>query len=64
MNSLLNKIFRDKKEPLYGRQTDMIKVKAFAPSVLKKIMAEYYPQYFKGGFVGIILVDWWRRKIC
>ena len=42
----------------------MIKVKAFAPSVLKKIMAEYYPQYFKGGFVGIILVDWWRRKIC
>lgn len=45
VNSLLNKVFRDKKEPLYGRQTDMMRVRAFAPSVMKEIMAEYSPDY-------------------
>lgn len=45
VNSLLNKIFRDKKEPLYGRQTDMMRIRAFAPSVMKEIMAEYSPDY-------------------
>ena len=45
VNSLLNKVFRDKKEPLYGRQTDMMIVRAFAPSVMKEIMAEYSPDY-------------------
>lgn len=45
VNSLLNKIFRDKKEPLYGRQTDMMRIRAFAPSVMKEIMAVYSPDY-------------------
>lgn len=45
VNSLLNKIFRDNKEPLFGRQTNMMKLRAFAPSVLKEIMAEYHPTY-------------------
>ena len=56
MNSLLNKIFRDKKEPLYGRQTDMIKVRAFAPSVLKEIMAEYNSQYSKEDLLALYLL--------
>jgi predicted AAA+ superfamily ATPase len=56
MNSLLNKIFRDKKEPLYGRQTDMIKVRAFAPSVLKEIMAEYNLQYSKEDLLALYLL--------
>ena len=56
MNSLLNKIFRDKKEPLYGRQTDMMKVRAFAPSVLKEIMAEYNPKYSKEDLLALYLL--------
>lgn len=47
VNSLLNKIFKDKKEPLFGRQTDQIRVRAFTPSIMKEIMAEYAPDYSK-----------------
>lgn len=45
VNTLMNKIFKDKKQPLFGRQTDTIHVRPFRPSVLKEIMAEYSPGY-------------------
>ena len=41
----MSKIFRDKKEPLYGRQTQFMHVRPFTPSVLKEILATYNPQY-------------------
>lgn len=43
--SMVNKIFKDKKEPLYNRQTRFISVKPFATSVLKEILSEYNPDY-------------------
>ncbi|MDE6341952.1 MAG: ATP-binding protein [Muribaculaceae bacterium] len=43
--SMMTKIFRDKKEPLYNRQNRFMTIKAFQPSVLKEIMSEYYPGY-------------------
>lgn len=43
--SMMTKIFKDKKEPLYNRQTRFMNVRAFVPSVLKEILAEYNPQY-------------------
>lgn len=55
VNTLINRIFRDKKEPLYGRQTDTITVRAFAPSVLKEIMAEYAPSYSKEDLLAFYL---------
>ena len=45
VNTLMNKIFKDKKQPLFGRQTDTIHVRPFRPSVLKEIMSEYCPNY-------------------
>lgn len=45
VNTLMNKIFRDKKEPLFGRQTNTINVRPFKPLVLKQIMSEYCPDY-------------------
>ena len=45
--SLMQKIFKDKKEPLYGRNTGELKVKPFRPSVLKQIMADAKPDYSK-----------------
>lgn len=45
INSLMNKIFRDSKEPLYNRQTRLLHLKPFAPSVLKEIMGYYKPDY-------------------
>ena len=45
VNTLMNKIFKDKKEPLFGRQTNTINVHPFKPLVLKQIMSEYCPDY-------------------
>lgn len=45
--SLMQKIFKDKKEPLYSRNTGELKVQPFRPSVLKQIMADARPNYNK-----------------
>lgn len=45
VNTLLNKIFKDKKEPLFGRQTETMNIRPFEPSVLKDILREYKPDY-------------------
>lgn len=55
VNSLMNKIFRDKKEPLYNRHTQRITVRPFAPSVLKEIMEEYVPNYSKEDLLALYL---------
>lgn len=47
VNTLMNKIFKNKKEPLFGRQTNTIHVRPFSPSVLKEIISEYCPNYKK-----------------
>lgn len=43
--SLMNIIFKNNKEPLYGRQTGEIKVTTFPPSVIKEILGTYNPHY-------------------
>lgn len=43
--SMMTKIFKDKKEPLYNRQTRMMTLRAFKPSVLKEILKTYNPDY-------------------
>ena len=39
VNTLMNKIFKEKKEPLYGHDTDQMTVRPFDVSVLKEILA-------------------------
>ena len=41
--TLMNRIFLDAKEPLYGRCDSIIKLKPFATNVLKEVLAEYKP---------------------
>lgn len=55
VNSLMNKLFRDKKEPLYGRQTATMKLKPFTTSVLKEIIAEYNPSYSNEDLLALYL---------
>lgn len=43
--SMMSKIFKDKKEPLYNRQTRFMAVRPFAPTVLKEILMEYHSDY-------------------
>ena len=41
--SMMTKIFKDKREPLYNRQTRFMTVRPFTPAALKEILAEYHP---------------------
>ncbi|MBQ8222085.1 MAG: ATP-binding protein [Bacteroidales bacterium] len=43
--SMMTKIFKNKKEPLYNRQTRFMSIKPFTPAVLKEILTEYNPNY-------------------
>ncbi|MBR4534694.1 MAG: ATP-binding protein [Bacteroidaceae bacterium] len=45
--SMMTKLFRDKKEPLYGRQTEFLKIEPFTPSVVKEILEYHNPMYGK-----------------
>lgn len=45
INTLMNKLFRDDKEPLYNRQSRFLNLKPFTPSVMKEIMEYYSPGY-------------------
>ncbi len=43
--SMMTKIFKDQKEPLYNRQTRFMTVRPFTPAVLKEILMEYHPEH-------------------
>lgn len=43
--SLMTKIFRDKKEPLFGRADMMLKLSAFSTAILKQILLDYKGNY-------------------
>ncbi len=43
--SLMKKIFEQSKEPLFGRATQRIHVKAFNINTIKKILSDHYPTY-------------------
>ena len=41
VNTLMNRIFRDDKEPLYGRETAFLKIAPFPTETLKTILADH-----------------------
>ena len=43
--SLISKIFKDEKEPLYGRQSRFLRIKPFHTSVIKDILNSYNSDY-------------------
>ena len=45
VNRLMSRIFRDRSEPLYGRNTGLLHVDPFKTSVLKEILACYSPDF-------------------
>lgn len=51
--SMMTKIFRDSKEPLYNRQNRFMNIKAFRPSVLKEIMNDNAPDYSKDDLLAL-----------
>lgn len=51
--TLMNKIFRDAKEPLYGRADSLMKLLPFSTTVLKEILADYKPTYAKDDLLAL-----------
>lgn len=45
VNTLMNELFRDNKQPLYQRETGFIKLSGFTPNVLKEIISTYHTAY-------------------
>ena len=45
INSLISKIFLNRKEPLYGRQTAFMRIEPFSIAVLKEILHHYKRSY-------------------
>lgn len=43
--TLMHRIFMEYREPLYGRCDNIVKLKSFTPSIIKKILADYNPKY-------------------
>lgn len=43
--TLMNRIFKDYREPLYGRSDSVIKLTPFPSDILKEILADYKPDY-------------------
>lgn len=43
--SLMHRIFQDKKEPLFGRADNIIRLSGFDLATLKEIMRDYHPDY-------------------
>ena len=43
--SLMHRIFMNYREPLYGRASSIMRLKPFPASVLKRILADHYPDY-------------------
>jgi AAA+ ATPase superfamily predicted ATPase len=43
--SLMQKIFQNSKEPLFGRADNIIKLSPFDLATIKSILSDYYPQY-------------------
>lgn len=53
VNTLMNKIFKNKKEPLFGRHTNSMHIQPFRPSVMKEIMEEYCSDYKKSDLLAL-----------
>jgi len=45
VNTLMVRLFRNKRAALYGRETAFMAVEPFATSVLKEILSAYHPRY-------------------
>ena len=51
--SIMNKIFLEAKEPLYGRQTEHMTIRPFTLSVLRQILGHYHPKYTRDDLLAL-----------
>ena len=54
--SMMNRIFDDRKEPLYGRATNRIKLQPFTINTLKEIMSDYHLEFTADDLLAFYMV--------
>ena len=57
VNRLMNKIFLDDSQPLYGRNTGTLMLKPFGPALLKEIFRFYKPDYSNSDLLALWTVS-------
>ncbi len=57
VNRLMNKIFFDDSQPLYGRNTGTLMLKPFGPRLVKDIFSNYKPDYSKRDLLALWTVS-------
>ena len=57
--SMMTKIFENSKEPLFGRATQRIHLKAFDIPALKEILGDYYPGYTNDDLLAFFIYLRW-----
>lgn len=45
VNTMMSKIFDDKKEPLYGRANNRLRLRPFSTAILKEILGDFNPDF-------------------
>lgn len=45
VNTMMSKIFDDKKEPLYGRANNRLRLRPFSTTILKEILGDFNPDF-------------------
>lgn len=53
---MMNKLFRDRHEPLYGRQTEFIKLTPFSLETLKKILGDHKPNWVSEDLLALYMI--------
>lgn len=56
VHSLMKKIFTDAKEPLFGRATEVIKIRAFETYVLKQVLTDHNPSWTPEDLLALYLI--------
>lgn len=62
--SMMTKIFKDKKEPLYNRQSRFMTVRPFTPTVLKDILFGIQPRLHGGRSAGLVRFHGRCGEVC
>ena len=55
--SMMLKIFRDKKQPLFGRATAEIRLQPFSTALLKQILSDYNPDYTSDDLLALYTIS-------
>ena len=56
VNTMMSKIFDDKKEPLYGRANNRLRLQPFSTTILKDILSDFNPDFTNDDLLALYMI--------